>query len=426
MADQLGDRVSREIEAVWRIEAPKLIAALTHLTHDLGTAEELAQESLVAALEQWPTQGIPRKPGGWLLTTARRRGIDQLRRRENLDSKYQLIGEVLRDQQAERALIDTIDHIEDDMLRLVFTACHPVLSVESRIALSLRVLAGLSVQDIAAAFLVKEGAMAARITRAKKALRESGAQFEVPSGVERARRIPDVLDVIYLIFNEGYSATSGDQWMRQYLCDEAIRIGRVVVQLLPEESEAHGLLALMQLQASRASARIDSRGDAVLLLEQDRGRWDRTLIALGMRSLKQAYESESIGAYTLEASIAACHAQARRSGDTNWEQIVSYYDLLRIAKPSPIIDLNRSVAVGKARGAEAGLAEVELLSVDERLQNYYLLASTRGYFLAELGRTSEAIAAFEAAAKLTPNESEKRLLQARVENLRLSTGTPGT
>ena len=256
MSDQLGSRVNREIEAVWRIEAPKLIAALTHLTNDLGAAEELAQEALVAALGQWPNDGIPRKPGAWLLTTARRRGIDQIRRRENLASKYQLIGEALRTRAQEQELVDTVDHIEDDLLRLVFTACHPALSVDARVALSLRVLGGLSVAEIAAAFLVSETAMAARITRAKKALRDSHAEFEVPQGEERARRLPDVLAVIYLIFNEGYSATSGEHWMRPYLSDEAIRLGRVIANLLPEEGEVHGLLALMRPEFGHVCQRL--------------------------------------------------------------------------------------------------------------------------------------------------------------------------
>jgi RNA polymerase sigma factor (sigma-70 family) len=418
MRDQLGERVNREIEAVWRIEAPKLIAALTHLTNDLGAAEELAQEALVAALEQWPTQGIPRKPGAWLLTTARRRGIDQIRRRENLASKYQLIGEALRERAAEQELIDTVDQIDDDILRLVFTACHPALSKESRVALSLRVLGGLSVTDIASAFLVSEVAMAARITRAKKSLRASNAQFEVPQGAERAKRIPDVLEVIYLIFNEGYSATAGDHWMRPYLCEEAIRLGRVIAGLLSAEAEVHGLLALMQLQASRTRARSGSDGQPILLLDQDRGRWDRTLIRLGMGSLARAFEaSDGFGSYTLEAAIAACHARARRPEDTDWKQIVSYYDLLRLAKPSPIVDLNRAVAVGKAYGSQDGLNEVDKLLANDSLRNYYLLASTRGYFLAELGRNSEAVAEFQKAANLTPNESQRRLLAQRVADL---------
>lgn len=418
MSDQLGSRVNREIEAVWRIEAPKLIAALTHLTNDLGAAEELAQEALVAALGQWPNDGIPRKPGAWLLTTARRRGIDQIRRRENLASKYQLIGEALRTRAQEQELVDTVDHIEDDLLRLVFAACHPALSVDARVALSLRVLGGLSVAEIGAAFLVSETAMAARITRAKKALRDSRAEFEVPQGEERARRLPDVLAVIYLIFNEGYSATSGEHWMRPYLSDEAIRLGRVIANLLPEEGEVHGLLALMQLQASRAAARTDSKGKPVLLLDQDRRRWDRTLITLGMRSLGQAYAvSEYVGPYTLEASIAACHARARQGQDTDWEQIAGYYELLRIAKPSPIVDLNAAVAVGKARGPQAGLDHVERLISDGALADYYLLSSTHGYFLAEVGRSAEAAAAYRRAASLTSNVVEREYLADRAQAL---------
>lgn len=422
MSDQLGrptaaERVNREIEALWRIEAPKLIAALTHLTNDLGAAEELAQESLVAALEQWPTEGIPRKPGAWLLTTARRRGIDQIRRRENLASKYQLIGEVVRARAQEQDLVDAVDQIEDDVLRLVFTARHPALSVDARAALSLRVLGGLSVNEIASAFLVSETAMAARITRAKKALRDSQAPFEAPEGAERARRLPDVLGVIYLIFNEGYSATSGDHWMRPYLCEEAIRLGRVVAGLLPNESEVHGLLALMQLQGSRARARIDATGKPILLPDQDRTRWDRTLISLGLRSLEQAYAvSDSIDSYTLEASIAACHARARSSHETDWVQILSYYDLLRIAKPSPVVELNRAVAVGRAHGAQRGLDEVDKLLANGALRNYYLLSSVRGYFLAELGRSGEAVAEFEKAAMQTANESERVVLRERAHD----------
>ncbi|MFA7267639.1 MAG: RNA polymerase sigma factor [Candidatus Nanopelagicales bacterium] len=418
MSDQLGSRVNREIEAVWRIEAPKLIAALTHLTNDLGAAEELAQEALVAALEQWPSEGIPRKPGAWLLTTARRRGIDQIRRRENLASKYQLIGDALRTRAEEQDLVETVDHIEDDLLRLVFTACHPALSVESRVALSLRVLGGLSVAEIAAAFLISESAMAARITRAKKSLRDSQAKFEVPYGQERTQRLPDVLVVIYLIFNEGYSATSGDHWMRPYLSDEAIRLGRVVAHLLPDEAEVHGLLALMQLQASRVGARINADGSPVLLMDQDRRRWDRTLIALGMRSLRQAYAaSEYVGPYTLEASIAACHAQARTGQDTNWEQIAGYYDLLRIAKPSPVVELNAAVAIGKAHGPQPGLDRVEQVIADGALTDYYLLSSTHGYFLAEVGRKAEAAAAYRRAASLTNNAVERDYLETRAHEL---------
>lgn len=418
-SDQLGQRAHREIEAVWRIEAPKLIAALAHLTNDVGTAEELAQDALVAALEQWPTQGTPAKPGAWLLTAARRRGIDQIRRNEALRSKYQLIGEAVRQRRAEQDLVESVDAIEDDILRLIFIACHPVLPVESRIALSLRLLGGLSVEEIAAAFLVKATAMAARITRAKKALRDVNVEFELPIGSERTERLPDVLQVIYLIFNEGYSSTAGEDWMRLDLTEEALRLGRMAAHLMPDESEVHGLVALMSLQASRSNSRVAPNGSPILLLDQDRRRWDYTMIGAGLAALDRAHaSSQHLGPYTLQASIAACHSRARTAAATDWARIAGYYDLLRIAQPSPIVDLNRAVAVGRALGPQAGLDAVNELVNDPRLGNYHLLPSTRGYFLAELGRGDEAVAEFEAAIALTDNATEQRVLRERVQRVR--------
>lgn len=429
MSDQLGERVNREIEAVWRIEAPKLIAALTHLTHDLGTAEELAQEALVAALEQWPREGIPRKPGAWLLTTARRRGIDQLRRRENLASKYQLIGEVLRDRAHEQDLLDAVDRIEDDVLRLVFITCHPVLSVESRVALALRVLGGLSVADIASAFLVTESAMAARITRAKKTLRQANVPFEVPEGADRARRVPDVLEVIYLIFNEGYSASAGQDWMRPELIEDALRLGRVLVGLVPREPEAHALVALMELQASRARARLDAKGEPILLLDQDRSRWDRVLIGRGLAALAQANALGGAepgardnpralrGPYALQAAIAACHARAFAAAETDWKTIAALYLELAQVQPSPVVELNRAVAVGMAEGPAQGLALVDELVGSGALEGYPLLPSVRADLLLKLGRAEEAKVELGRAIQLTDNARTRALLERRLAGL---------
>lgn len=417
MSDQSGERIRREIEAVWRIEAPRLIATLTRLTQDVGIAEELAGDALVVALERWPIEGVPERPGAWLLTIARRRGIDQIRRRENLASKYQLIGQALSDQRAERDLVELVDHIEDDTLRLAFIACHPAIPVEQRVALCLRLLGGLSVPEIAAAFLVSEAAMAARITRAKKGLRTARASFDLPVGPERDARLPDVLEVIYLVFNEGYSATAGDHWMRPYLCEEAVRLGRVLARQLPNESEVHGLLALMQLQASRTPARTAPDGTPILLLDQDRRRWDRSLIQSGLASLRRATQQPMrVGPYTLQAAIAACHAQAQRASDTDWARIVSYYDLLLVATPSPVVALNRAVAVGQASGAQAGLAALESLQ-DSDLEHYYLFHATRAHFHVQLNSKSEAAAALRDALRLVANDAERSILQQRLDAL---------
>lgn len=408
----------QEIEAVWRIEAPKLIATLTRLTNDLGEAEELAQEAFVAAMRQWPTTGVPRKPGAWLLTVARRRAIDAIRRRENIASKYQLIGLAVRDHIDERELIEAVDHIDDDILRLVFISCHPSLPVGSKVPLALRVLGGLTVAEIAAAFLSTEAAIAARITRAKKTLRLVGAVFEAPVGKDRDARLPDVLEVIYLIFNEGYSASSGDHWMRPALTGEAIRLGAVIANLLPNEPEVHGLLALMRLQASRMGSRVDSAGRPVLLMDQDRGRWDSTMITMGLQSLATAYRlSGEVGPYTIEASIAACHARARRAQDTDWAAIATNYEALRIVKPSPVVDLNWAVAVGKAHGPERALANIDSLLAGP-LARYSLAWAARAHFLVELQRPDEAIEAYERALDFTSNEDSRGSLLEQIRLVR--------
>jgi RNA polymerase sigma-70 factor (ECF subfamily) len=408
----------RAVEAVWRIESPRLIAALARTVRDIGAAEELAQDALVAALEQWPDSGVPERPGAWLMAVARRRAVDLIRRRTTLDRKHEELGRTLDAQQLSEAdfdaALDPEQPIEDDLLRLIFTACHPVLAVDARVALTLRLLGGLATDEIARAFLVPEATIAQRIVRAKRTLGAARVPFEVPAGEDRGARLASVLQVVYLIFNEGYSATAGDDWVRPALCDDALRLGRVLAELLPDEPEVHGLVALMEIQASRTRARIGRGGEPVLLLDQDRGRWDRLLIRRGLAALQRAESlGGALGPYALQAAIAACHARARTAAETDWERIVALYDALAQLSPSPVVELNRAVAVSMAFGAPAGLAAVEALSDEPTLQAYHLLPAVRGDLLLKLGRGAEARAEFERAATLTRNARERTLLLAR-------------
>lgn len=407
----------RAIEAVWRIESARLIAGLVGLVRDVGLAEELAQDAMVAALEQWPESGVPRNPGAWLMAVSKRRAVDLIRRRETYDRKLALIGRDLERQgEGTAAELEAVvdDHIEDDLLRLVFISCHPVLSTDARVALTLRLLGGLRTDEIARAFLVPESTIAQRIVRAKRSLAESGAAFEVPEGADRAERLASVLEVIYLVFNEGYSATAGDDWIRPALCEEAMRLGRVLVGLVPNDAEVHGLVALMELQASRLPARTSPSGEPVLLLDQDRGRWDQVLIRRGLAALGQVEKlADTPGPYALQAGIAACHARARTAGQTDWRRIAALYEALATVEPSPVVELNRAVALSMADGPAAGLALVDELASEPALAGYHLLPSVRGDLLAKLGRTDEARAEFERAAELTRNQRERALLLAR-------------
>jgi RNA polymerase sigma factor (sigma-70 family) len=406
----------RAIEAVWRIEAPRLIAGLTRLVHDLGVAEELAQDALVAALEQWPADGVPRNPGAWLMTTAKRRAIDQIRRNETFQRRIQEVGRGLEESTPDiGALVAEDDGIGDDLLRLVFVACHPVLSTEARAALTLRLLGGLTTDEIARAFLVPEATVAQRIVRAKKTLAGARVPFEVPQGDELAARLSSVLDVVYLIFNEGYSATAGDDWMRPALCEDALRLGRILARLAPREPEVHGLVALMEIQASRAAARTGPGGEPILLADQSRARWDQLLIRRGLAALERAETlvDGKPGPYVLQAAIAACHARARRFADTDWARIAGLYEQLAEATPSPVIELNRAVALSMAFGPETGLALLDQLMAVPALQKYHLLPSVRGDFLARLGRNAEARVEFERAAAMTRNQRERTLLLGR-------------
>ena len=407
----------RTIDAVWRIESARLIAGLTRIVGDVGLAEDLAQDALVAALERWPESGIPDKPGAWLMATAKHRAIDLMRRDKMLERKHVEVRYELESRQETAApdldaAID--DQVGDDLLRLVFISCHPVLSREARVALTLRLLGGLTTEEIARAFLVPEPTIAQRIVRAKRTLAEAHVPFEVPRGVELADRLSSVLEVLYLVFNEGYSATAGDDWMRPQLCEEALRLGRILAELAPEEPEVHGLVALMEIQASRARARVGPAGEPILLLEQDRGRWDQLLIRRGLAALERADElGGAHGPYALQAAIAACHARARTASETDWMRIAALYeDLVRLV-PSPVVELNRAVAVGMARGPAAGLELVEELTAEPTLRNYHLLPSVRGDLLAKLGRNDEARAEFERAASLTRNLRERELLLDR-------------
>ncbi|MEU7478820.1 RNA polymerase sigma factor [Lentzea sp. NPDC042327] len=405
--------VHRTIDAVWRMESAKVIAALARYVRDVGLAEEMAQDALVAALEQWPVEGVPNNPGAWLTTTAKRRAVDQIRRRENFNRKVEEIGRGVRESSPD-ASEGVEDEIGDDLLSLMFTACHPVLGTEARVALTLKMLGGLKTEEIARAFLVSDTAVAQRIVRAKKALAEAGVPFEVPEGPELAARLASVLEVIYLIFNEGYSATRGDHWMRPELCAEALRLGRVLAELAPKEAEVHGLVALMEIQASRSQARTAPDGTPVLLLEQDRARWDWLLVGRGLAALERAEAlNQPPGPYYVQAALAACHARARRPEDTDWRRIAALYEVLARLSPSPVVELNRAVALSMAYGPAAGLALVDEIAGAKALQGYHLLPSVRGDFLLKLGRTDEARAEFEKAAGLTRNERERTLLLDR-------------
>ena len=410
----------RTIDAVWRIESARLIAGLVRMVRDVGLAEEVAQDALVAALEHWPRTGVPDNPGAWLMATAKHRAIDRLRRSKLMQGKHEVLARELESEQEDvamhaDALLD--DPIGDDLLRLVFIACHPVLSTQAQVALTLRLLGGLTTDEIARAFLAPEPTIAQRIVRAKRTLADAHVPFEVPRGDELATRLASVLAVLYLIFNEGYSATAGDDWMRPQLCEEALRLGRIVTTLVPNEPEAHGLLALMEIQASRAHARLGPAGEPVLLLDQDRARWDRLLIRRGLAALKRAETlGGARGPYALQAAIAACHARALTPEATDWPRIVALYAQLADITPSPVVELNRAVAVAMASGPAAGLALVDALTSEPSLRTYYLLPSVRGDLLARLGRVDEARAEFERAATLTRNAREGALLRRRAED----------
>ena len=411
--------VHRTVDAVWRIESARLIAGLTRMVHDVGLAEELAQDALVAALEQWPESGVPDNPGAWLMAIAKRRAIDQFRRRETLERKVTEIGRDLETQEGPSAEpdFDAIDsNISDDLLRLVFISCHPVLSTEARVALTLRLLGGLTTEEIARAFLTPEPTIGQRIVRAKKTLAQKKVPFEVPNATELGERLASVLEVVYLVFNEGYAATGGDDWMRPGLCEDAMRLGRILAELVPAEREAHGLVALMEIQASRSRARLGPSGEPVLLFDQDRSRWDRLLIRRGLAALARAGALPGeAGPYELQAAIAACHAQAATPEDTDWARIAARYARLVQLVPSPVIELNRAVAMAMAFGPEIGLEIVDELASEPSLKNYHLLPSVRGDLLAKLDRHAEAHAEFSRAAELTRNERERVLLRARAK-----------
>ena len=409
--------IHRTIDAVWRIESARIIAGLARMVRDVGWAEELAQDALVAALEQWPESGIPDNPGAWLMTAAKHRAIDHFRRNKLLERKHEELGRELEMRQ-EAAVADfdaaIDDDIGDDLLRLVFTACHPVLSPEARVALTLRLLGGLTTEEIARAFLVPEPTVAQRIVRAKRTLAEARVPFEVPRGTELAARMSSVLEVIYLIFNEGYSATTGEDWMRPALCEDALRLGRILAELVPNEPEVHGLVALMEIQASRSAARVGRSGEPILLLEQNRGQWDQLLITRGLAALERAEQlSGTTGTYAMQAAIAACHARARTAAETDWKHIAALYDSLAQLMPSPIVELNRAVAHAMAFGPAAGLELIDTVASEPSLKSYHLLPSVRGDFLFKLGRSAEAQAEFERAASMTRNARERDLLLDR-------------
>jgi RNA polymerase sigma factor (sigma-70 family) len=405
----------RVIDAVWRIESARLIGGMARMVRDVGLAEDLAQDALVAALEQWPAAGIPDNPGAWLMTIAKRRAVDHVRRQVRLGEKLEQLGRALpADQAGADTESELPDHVEDDVLRLMFTACHPVLSTDARVALSLKVLAGLRTEEIARAFLVPTATIAQRIVRAKRTLADAHIAFEVPSGAELAERLSSVLEVVYLVFNEGYSATAGEDWMRPALCAEALRLGRILSALAPEEPEVHGLVGLMEIQASRIRARTGPSGEVVTLLDQDRSRWDQLLIRRGLAALERAEQlGGAIGPYAIQAAIAACHARALTPEATDWARIAALYAVLCRLLPSPVVELNRAVAVAMAEGPARGLELVDALADDPALRGYHLLPSVRGDLLARLGRRAEASAEFERAAALTSNTSERDLLLAR-------------
>jgi RNA polymerase sigma factor (sigma-70 family) len=409
----------RAINAVWRIESARLIAGLARMVRDVGLAEELAHDALVVALEKWPETGVPDNPGAWLMATAKHRAIDQLRRKKLLERKHDELGREIEERETEvpdlEAAID--DDVGDDLLRLVFTACHPSLSSEARVALTLRLLGGLTTDEIARAFLVPEPTVAQRIVRAKRTLADERVPFEVPRGAQLAARLSSVLEVIYLVFNEGYAATAGDDWMRPALCEDALRLGRILAELMPREAEVHGLVALMEIQASRARARTGPSGEPILLLDQNRALWDHVLVRRGLAALDRALAVEGpLGPYTLQAAIAACHARARTPEETDWVRIAGLYETLLGVMPSPVVELNRAVAVGMAFGPAAGLEIVDSLQEEHVLEGYHLLPSVRGDLLAKLGRFDEARAEFERAASLTRNARERALLLERAAN----------
>jgi len=405
------------VEAVWRIESARLVAGLARLVRDVGLAEDLAQDALLAALERWPRDGVPDNPGAWLMATAKNRAIDLARRASTYERKREEVahelGIMLAMDRADFAA-EADDEVGDDLLALMFTCCHPALSTEARVALTLRLLGGLTTAEIARAFLVGEPTVAQRLTRAKRTLREVRADFEVPVGSALRARLPDVLEVVYLIFNEGYAASSGERWVRTELCEEALRLGRILTALAPEEPEAHGLIALLEIQASRLGARLGPDGEPILLLDQDRSRWDPLLIVRGVAALKRAEELPApLGPYGLQAAIAACHGRALEAEETDWVRIAALYEALGAIAPSPVVELNRAVAVGMAFGPEVGLALLERIATDPTLRDYHLLPSVRGDLLARLGRDEEAAAEFRRAAELTANESERTLLLRR-------------
>jgi RNA polymerase sigma factor (sigma-70 family) len=404
----------RAVEAVWRIESARLVAGLARLVGDLGQAEELAQDALVAALEQWPAEGVPANPGGWLMSTAKHRAVDQLRRRQNYQRKLAEVGRAMQTSEVPDLDARLDDHIGDDLLRLVFTACHPVLRTEGRVALTLRLLGGLSTAEIARAFLVPEPTVGQRISRAKKTLADRGVPFELPAPAELPGRLASVLEVVYLIFNEGYAASAGTDWTRPELCADALRLGRLVAGLLPDQPEVHGLVALLEIQASRLPARTGPGGEPVLLPDQDRRRWDRLLIRRGLAALERAQRlGGDFGPYALQAAIAACHARAVTAGETDWARVAALYRVLVEVSPSPVAELNRAVAVGMASGPAAGLAVVDALAAEKALRSYPHLPAVRGDLLARLGRTTEARAEFEKAAALTGNARERAVFEAR-------------
>jgi RNA polymerase sigma factor (sigma-70 family) len=412
--------IHRTIDAVWRIESAKLIAGLTRVVRDVGMAEDLAQDALLAALEQWPKSGVPDNPGAWLMAIGKRRAIDVMRRGPMMDRKHTEIGHELESKQEspEAELAEALDdQVGDDLLRLVFIACHPVLSTEARVALTLRLLGGLTTDEIARAFLVGESTIAQRIVRAKRTLSDKKVPFEVPRGAELASRVSSVLEVIYLIFNEGYSATSGEDWVRPNLCQEALRLGRIVAELAPNEPEVHGLVALMEIQASRLRARVGPSGEPIVLLDQNRAKWDYVLIRRGLAALERAESlGGALGPFALQAAIAACHARARAAEETDWERIARLYQALAQVTPSPIVELNRAVAVSMAYGPAAGLEIVDVLTSEPTLASYHLLPSVRGDFLRKLGRFDEARSELERAASLTRNARERELLLDRARN----------
>jgi len=410
----------RGIESVWRIESARLIAGLARITRDIGLAEDLAQDALIAALEQWPHEGVPRNPGAWLMTTAKRRALDRLRRDKVADRSHAEIGRDLQAQQMAPPDVDRAldDDIGDDLLRLIFTACHPVLSSEARVALSLRLLGGLTTEEIARAYLVPEATIAQRIVRAKRTLAEKKIPFEVPRAEELAERLASVLGVIYLIFNEGYSATAGDDWLRPELCEDALRLGRILAELMPKEAEVHGLVALMEIQASRTAARVGPSGEPILLMDQNRARWDQMLIRRGLAALERAGRlGGARGPYALQAAIAACHARARTPGETDWAQIAGLYGVLSEVTPSPVVELNRAMAVGMAFGPAAGLSVADALAASGSLEGYHRLPSVRAELLFQLGRLAEARDEFERAASLTRNAREREMLLDRARQI---------